>query len=187
MATTGTSTPFLLAGLGQPNSTPNPSQHGLSQQAVATGPYQQAQLQNVYSGYSSGPPPQPQIIDRVLVFDTDREINKHRFLIKWMNADAMAIFEGRIGCRYKEIIIMKMGYTSSSHFREAAEEIINCVLPTMLVPGGRIVNLNDVEEGEDEPQGLSEQADASKPDAGRQCDGADAPVLPVQREAGGSD
>jgi hypothetical protein len=156
MATAGMTTPFPFSGRSQ-----------LAKQSSNTWSYNTIQQQSiaVCTTAQYGQAGQPAVIvDKLLVFGSGIEMREHAMLIKWLGADSMVIFEETWPAHlYKEIVIMKMKLRSD--FEVLAKNLISELLPKCLAKDGRIVNLNDPSEEQNEPQGPSEQTDAGEPDA----------------------
>jgi hypothetical protein len=82
-----------------------------------------------------------QISETLLVFRT-YEASRRSLIGRWMNAEKVTFSTAMTGHRFREIVIMPYE-TDSKVEQEMIDEYIRDHLPTLLKPGGTIINMND--------------------------------------------
>lgn len=93
-----------------------------------------------------------QMSETLLVFRT-YEATRKSLVGRWINAETTTFFNGMIGYRFKEVIIMP--YETDSKYEQAVIDAwIKETAPTLLKSGGTLINMNDPgpEDRKDENQ-----------------------------------
>lgn len=82
-----------------------------------------------------------QMSETLLVFRT-YEASRRSLIGRWMNTEKVTFSTAMTGHRFREIVIMPYE-TDSKVEQEMIDEYIRDHLPTLLKPGGTIINMND--------------------------------------------